>query len=193
MTRKRIYEWLFKAFVGALGLLVGFWLAAMMALLISSLSSCAATRPEPVAPLLATSPAVALDSAGHEEPAVDFRRPDYARSLPTRRGNDVAAAPVASTKSGVLGALHTVFGGKVKDKSRNTYQTTIYNAPAKVKGSNVATDSGTVTDNWKAAKKQDQKPKINQSTNQGLASVHVVAGVVVVLAVLAFFFFRRNK
>ncbi|MBO3270749.1 hypothetical protein [Hymenobacter defluvii] len=157
-----------------------------------ALSSCATIRPEPVAPLLATTPLVATDSL--VAPEVNFRRPDYARSLPTRRGDVIDAAPVASTRGSVLGALYAVFGGKVKDKSRNTYQTTIYNAPAKVKDSNVATDSGTVTDNRKAAKKQDEKPKIDQSTNQGLASGHIVAGVVVVLviAALGFFFFRRK-
>lgn len=153
-----------------------------------ALSSCATIRPEPVEPLLATSASLALDSA-QPAPAVNFRRPDYARSLPARRGD---ALPAAEPKKGMLGALHAVFGGKVKDKSRTTVN--VYNAPAKVKGSNVATDSGTVTDNRKGAKKQDEKPRIDQSTNQGLASGHVVAGVVVVLVIVVLvFFFRRKK
>lgn len=110
------------------------WLLFLLGLL--ALGSCNLVRPAPMDPILATSPALQLDSLG--EPVVQYRRPNYARSMPWTRGDAGAVADLLPA------------GSKVK---KYKPRITIHTAPTTtVRGGSTAVvgNDNAVADNSKA-------------------------------------------
>ncbi|OUJ68816.1 hypothetical protein [Hymenobacter crusticola] len=108
---------------------------------------------EPTTPHLVTS--------APQKPAVNFKRPAYAQSIPS--GYDYSAQP--QPKLGLVARVKAKLTGKTVDKSRTTVN--IYNAPTGVKNSTVATSNAQASDYKKAdlrgqngGFKTKEKPKV---------------------------------